>query len=103
MIYSAIPLWYRISLGNVERLLDIRQTSPEHAHKFMSRQELSFPFYLLLAPSIISLLFKNSEEDLQRFMDLRYEKVMLMQSHKESGSCRQLQSSDPKVTPPGLP
>lgn len=34
-------------------------------------------------------------------MNLRDEKVMLMQSHKESGLCRQTQSSDPKVTPLG--
>lgn len=34
-------------------------------------------------------------------MNVHDEKVMLMQSHKEFGVCRQAGSSDPKVTPRG--
>lgn len=34
-------------------------------------------------------------------MNLRDEKVMLMQSHKESSLCRQTQTRDPKVTSQG--
>lgn len=60
-------------------LLDLPQTKAKIS--WYSRQEWSFPFRRVLAPSIISLLLKNSESE--RFMNLRDEKVMLMQSHKD--------------------